>query len=194
MKLKAFVLALALAPLSLPAFAGAVHLTTDFSSDFPPGTPAQQMIASFAVADQPLLSGFGWEVIPDRMGFGGDYQVSFSQDALSGWWLDWYSPALYLSYHPLGARRFLDPSFAVGMGCAGRVSLSGMPEPTGYRSLSIAVFPFVAAGLALNLDGLLLGTKITYTPYAAKIPVTAIPAYPLGTFQLTFSAGISLGW
>ena len=78
------------------------------------------------------------------------------------------------------------------MGCAGRVSLSGMPEPAGYRSL--AHFPFVAAGLALNLDGLLVGTKITYTPYAAKIPVTTIPAYPLGTFQLTFNAGISLGW
>jgi hypothetical protein len=37
MKLKAFVLALALAPLSLPTFAGAVHLTTDFSSDFRAG-------------------------------------------------------------------------------------------------------------------------------------------------------------
>lgn len=194
MKLKAFVLALALAPLSIPAFAGAVHLTTDLSSDFLQGTSAQDMIATFAIADQPLLSGIGWEVIPDRMGFGGNYQVSFSQDTLSGWWLDWYAPALYLSYHPLGTHRFLDPFLEAGMGCAGRVALSRMPNPSGNRSLSLALFPFIAGGLSLDLDGLLIGAKITYTPYAAPIPVTTIPLYPLGAFQVTLSAGVSLGW
>jgi hypothetical protein len=194
MKVKAFVLALALATLSLPVFAGAVHLTTDISSDFLQGTSAREMVSTFAVADRPLLSGFGWEVIPGRMGFGGNYQVSFSKDAMAGWWLDWYAPALFLSYHPLGARRFLDPFVEVGMGCAGRVALSGMPDPSGYRSLSLALFPFLAGGLSLNLDGLLLGAKFTCTPYAAPIPVTTIPVYPLGEFQVTFSAGVSLGW
>ena len=194
MKLKTFVLALALAPLSIPAFAGAVHLTTDLSSDFLPGTPAQDMIATFAIADQPLLWGFGWEVIPGRMGFGGTYQVSFSRDTLAGWWLDWYAPAFFLSFHPLGAHRFLDPFLEAGIGCAGRVSLSRTPDPVANRSVSLALFPFLAAGLSLNLDGLLLGGKITYTPYAAPIPAAAIPLYPLGTFQVTLTAGLSLGW
>jgi hypothetical protein len=193
MKLKAFVLALALAPMSVPGFAGAVHLTTGLSADFLQGTSAGQIISTFGVGDQPLLWGFGWEVVPGRTGFGGDYQVSFFQDALSGWWLDWYAPALYLSFHPVGPNRFLDPFVEAGLGCAGRVFL-GMPGPALDRSLSLALFPFVAAGLSLNLDGLLIGGKVVYTPYKAQIPVTSIPAYPLGTFQVTLTAGVSLGW
>ena len=194
MKLKAFVLALGLVPLSMYGFTGAVHLTTDLSADFLPGTSAQQIMPTFAAAERPLQWGFGWEVIPGRMGFGGSYQVSFSQDTLKGWWLDWYAPALYLSFHPLGTRRFLDPYLEVGMGCAGRVFLSGMPAPAFDQSLYLALFPFLAGGLSLDLDGILVGAKVAYTPYKAQIPVTSIPVYPLGTFQVTLTAGISLGW
>jgi hypothetical protein len=193
MKIKAFVLALALVPAAMP-FAGAVHLTTNLSAEFLQGTSAQQIVSTFAVADQPLLWGFGWEVIPGHTGFGGDYQVSFFQDSAAGWWLDWYAPALYVSYHPVGVNRLLDPSLSVGMGCAGRVFLSAPPDTVMSRSLYIAVFPFVAGGLSLNLDGLLLGAKVTYTPYKAQIPVTPIPVDPLGTFQVTLTAGVSLGW
>lgn len=193
MKLKAFVLALALVPAAITV-AGAVHLTTDLSADFLQGTSAQQIISTFAVADQPLLWGFGWEVIPGRAGIGGDYQVSFSQDAAAGWWLDWYAPALYLSYHPVGGRRFLDPFLEVGMGCAGKVFISAPPETVLSRSLYLALFPFLAGGLSLNLDGLIVGAKVAYTPYKAQIPVTAIPVDPLGTFQVTLTAGVSLGW
>jgi hypothetical protein len=195
MKMKAFflALALALAPAAL-TFAGAVHLTTALSADFLQGTSAEQIIATFAVADQPLAWGFGWEVIPDRMGFGGNYQVSFSQDASSSWWLDWYSPALSLSYHPLGPNRSLDPFAAVGVGCAGRVFLSGAAAQSSTRSLSIALFPFLEGGACVNLDGLLFGAKAAWTPFKTGIPVTSIPVYPLGTFQVTFTAGISLGW
>ncbi len=192
MKVKAFVLALALVPAALP-FAGAVHLTTDLSADFLQGTSAQEIISTFGVADQPLLWGFGWEVIPNKMGLGGAYQVSFFQDTAAGWWLDWYAPALYLSFHPVGVRRILDPFLEAGMGCAGRVFLSAVPV-TVNRSLYLALFPFVAGGLNLNLDGLLLGAKVTYTPYKAQIPVTSIPVDPLGAFQVTVSAGVSLGW
>jgi hypothetical protein len=193
MKIKAFVLALALVPAAMP-FAGAVHLTTDLSADFLQGTPARQIISTFTVADQPLLWGFGWEVIPGRTGFGGDYQVSFSQDASSGWWLDWYAPALYLSYHPVGVHRFLDPFMEVGMGCAGRVFISALPEAVLSRSLYLALFPFVAGGISLNLDGLVAGAKVAYTPYKAQIPVTSIPVDPLGSFQVTLTAGVSLDW
>lgn len=193
MKMKALLLVLALVPAAMP-FAGAVHLTTNLSADFLQGTSARQIVSTFAVADQPLLWGFGWEVIPGRAGFGGDYQVSFTQDAAAGWWLDWYAPALYLSYHPLGGRRFLDPFGEVGAGCAGRVFLSVPPNPIPSRSLYLAVFPFVAAGLTMNLDGLMVGAKVAWTPYKAQIPVTTIPVDPLGSFQVTLIAGVSLGW
>jgi hypothetical protein len=193
MKVKAFVLVLALVPAALP-FAGSVHLTTSLTADFLQGTSAQQVVSTFAVGNQPLLWGFGWEVIPGKAGLGGDYQVSFFQDAAEAWWLDWYAPALYLSFHPVRARHLLDPFMEVGMGSAGRVFLSRMPDPSMSRSLYLALFPFVAGGLNLNLDGLLVGAKVTYTPYKAQIPVTAIPVDPLGSFQVTLSAGVSLGW
>jgi hypothetical protein len=194
MKMKALVLALALAPLAVPGFAGAVHLTTDLSADFLQGTSPRQIIATFAVADQPLLWGFGWEVIPGRVGFGGDYQVSFWQDSTSGWWLDWNAPALFLSFHPIGPNRFIDPFVEVGMGSAGRVFLSGVPAPALNQSLYLALFPFVGGGLSFNLDGLLVGARVVYAPYKAKIPVTTIPLYEMGTFQVSLTAGVSLGW
>ena len=194
MKLKAVVLALALSPFSSSLFAGAVHLTTDLSADFLPGTSARQIVSTFAVADQPVLWGFGWEVIPGRLGFGGDYLVSFAQESSTGWWLDWYSPALYLGWHPVGANRFVDPFFQAGLGCAGRVHLSGRLGTAAEPDLSLALFPFVAGGLNLNLDGLLLGAKAIYTPFKSAIPVTTIPVYPLGTFQVTVTAGVSIGW
>ena len=194
MKMKAMVLALALAPLSSSLFAGAVHLTSDVSADFLPGTSAGQIVSTFTVAGQPLMWGFGWEVVPGRLGFGGDYLVSFAQEATTGWWLDWYAPALALAWHPVGANRFLDPFFQAGFGAAGRVHLTGMPGCAVEPDLSLALFPFVAGGLDLNLDGLLVGAKAIYTPFKSAVPVTSIPVYPLGDFQVTVTAGISVGW
>ena len=195
MKGKILVLAMALAILGIPCFAGAVHLTGNLSADFLEVTSAQQIIATFGVGGQPLFWGTGWEVVLDRVGFGGDYEVTFLRDAAAAtpWWLDWYAPALYMSYHLFGSTAFIDPFIQVGLGCAGRVLLTDTgsipPDP-----LSIALFPFVSGGVSLDLDGLLLSAKATYTPYAGQIPVTTIPAYPLGKVQVMLSAGLSLGW
>jgi hypothetical protein len=193
MKMKFLVLIVALAALGGPCFAGAVHLTGDVAADFLTAQSAQQIVNTFAVGDQPLLWGFGWEVILNQMGFGGDYTVSFFRDQGAQWWLDWYAPAIGLSFHPLGGNRIVDPFLQVGIGSAGRVNF----KRGGYYStqdLYLSIFPFVTGGLSLNLDGLLLGAKVTYTPYNSPIPVTDIPAYPLGKFQVTLTAGISIGW
>ena len=188
MKAKFLVLVLVLSALGMPCFAGAVHLTGSLSADFLGDTSTQQIINTFAVGDQPLFWGPGWEVILDRAGFGGDYQVSFWQDADTQWWLDWYAPALFLSFHPFGGTAFLDPFLAVGIGTAGRVALSprgmgmGHMNP-GFQDLPyLSIFPFAAAGLSLNLDGLLIGAKFTYTPAQLPVP-TGLPPYPLGKFQ-----------
>ena len=138
--------------------------------------------------------GFGWEIVPGRLGFGGDYMVSFAQDASTGWWLDWYAPALALAWHPVGGSRFVDPFFQAGLGAAGRVHLSGMPGYATEPDLSLSLFPFVGAGVNFNLDGLMLGAKGIYTPYKSAVPVTSIPMYPLGDFQVSVTAGVSIEW
>ena len=196
MKSTFLVLVLALAALGMPCFAGAVHLTGIVSADFLGGNSPQQSINTFTVGDQPLFWGFGWEVIVNHFGFGGDYMVSFYQDASEHWWLDWNAPALFLSFHPLGGRSFLDPFLQVGIGSSGRVFLAQQPASMGPgpgQDLALSLFPFVGGGLALNLESLLLSAKVVYTPYSSPIPVTDIPAYPMGKFQVTVSAGISLG-
>jgi hypothetical protein len=187
-------LAIALAAAAaVPGFAGAVQVTGSLATDFYSGPSAQQIIDSFSIGGQPVFWGLGWAVIPGRVGIEGDYLVSFLRDAAQGWWLDWYAQAISMSFHPLGATRWVDPYVEVGIGCAGRVFLQRRLPPGG-EPLMISLFPFIAGGASLNLDGLLLGAKITYTPYASAIPVTFIPAYPLGPFQVTLSGGFSINW
>ncbi len=194
MKAKILILTLVIAALGAPCFASAVHVTADLTADFATGASAQQIISTFTDGSQPALGGFGWEAILGRMGFGGDYEVDFHKDAAAAWWLDWYAPALYLSLHPVGANHFLDPFIQVGFGCAGRVFLQGMSAPDFNDQLMLSLFPFAAVGLGLNLDGLLISAKVNWTPYNIEIPVTNIPVYPLGTIQVTLTAGLSLGW
>jgi hypothetical protein len=194
MKSRLPVIALAILALSAPCFASAVHLTGDISADFLGPTSADQIITTFTVGDQPLLCGVGWEVILDRVGLGGTYMVDFFQDASSVWWLDWYAPALFLSFHPLGANWLLDPFAEVGIGSAGRVRLGRGMMAGASEPLALSLFPWLAAGLSLNLDALLLSAKVSWTPYNFPIPVTSIPAYPLGTVQVTVAAGIAIGW
>jgi hypothetical protein len=193
MKPKSLAIALLAAALAAPCFAGGIHVTADLSADFGADATAQAVISTFSLGSQPLLWGCGWEIIPDRVGFGGSYDVSFFQEEGSGWWLDWECPAVFMSYHPLGANRLLDPFLQVGAGCAGRVNL-GMGAGGVYDNLFLSLYPFAAGGLALNLDGLLLQVKGSYTPYNGAIPVTDFSTYPLGKFQVTLSGGLALTW
>ena len=149
------ILTLAIAALGAPCFASAVHVSADLTADFATGASAPQIIATFLDGSQPVLGGFGWEVILGRMGFGGDYEVDFHKDASASWWLDWYAPALYLSLHPVGANHFLDPFVQIGFGSAGRVSLQGMSAPDFNDQLMLSLFPFVAAGLGLNISNII---------------------------------------
>jgi hypothetical protein len=193
MKARFLALVLALAAFGAPSFADAVHLTGDLSANFLGGSTTQQIVNTFSVGDQPLIWGLGWEVILGRVGFGGDYMVDFFRDEGSQWWLDWFAPALYMSFHPIGANRFIDPFVQAGIGSAGRVLLRGRQWSAG-DDLMISIFPYVAGGLNFNLDGLLLGLKATYMPFNSELPVTYIPAYPLGPLQVSLSAGFSIGW
>jgi hypothetical protein len=183
------------AALAVPCFAGAVHLTADLSADFLEGTSGQSVFTTFSQGTQPLLWGVGWEIILGRLGVGGNYDVSFRQDAHAGWWLDWIAPGIFMSFHPLGGNSWIDPFVEVGAGCAGRVNLSTDADVMdANENLYLSLFPFAAAGLSLNLDGLLISAKASYTPYNAPIPVTTIGLYPLGQFQIALSGGIAIAW
>ncbi|MGA2766030.1 MAG: hypothetical protein ABSG17_22035 [Spirochaetia bacterium] len=199
MRTRAFILPVAffaviiLAAIGAPAFAGSVHLTGSLSADFLKGPSAQQIIDSFTSTGQPPFSGFGWEVIIGKVGLGGEYDASFFRTTTGAWWLDWYSQPLFLSYHFFRTGYFLDPFLQAGLGGAGRVHLD---EWTGSdaSNLYISIFPFIAGGLSLDLSGLLLSGKVSYAPFMTPPPATVFSNSPLGSVQVTLSAGIALDW
>jgi len=170
-----------------------VDLGAVISKDFVSAPTVDQ--AASTVGSGTPFGGFGWEVIMGRIGLGGSYAVAFSQNSQSGWWLDWNAPAIYTSFHVLGPRSFIDPFVNVGIGCAGRIYLGPMASFDGRpgEGLALTIFPFVSAGAALVFDGFHIGAKLGYTLGQGAVPVTVIPAYPLGRFQATAFAGFSIG-
>jgi hypothetical protein len=153
------------------------------------------------------------EIIINQVGFGMHGLVRFEriefEQVSDPWWLDW-NATVFVSYHLVGTRHLLDPFIEFGLGSAGRVRLDdrgdGYWEEDEYGDwhyvlypysehmeddLSLSVFPVLSAGLALNLNGLLLGTRFSYRPWI--MPVAMLPDYPLGNGQVTLFGGIALG-
>lgn len=189
--MKAATLAFAITCLALSAFPdGKADLTAVVGRDFA-ASPSLDQAARALGAETPF-GGLGWEVILGNMGIGGDYTVLFSQDASSDWRLDWETQPIYASYHILGPGSLIDPFVDAGLGCAGNVCLG--PSQDAGRGLALTIYPFVSAGAALELNGLRLGAKLSYDLGQSAIPVTEIPEYPLGRFQLSAFAGFSVGW
>jgi hypothetical protein len=172
-------------------FAGPTFsLTLNAEKDFATMPTAEEALTSFSTNPEPLW-GVGWEVVLKRIGFGGTYMVKFFHDEQAAWNLDWNGQPLYVSYHFFGGGAFLDPFIQAGVGCTGRVLLerSGPSNPGLYLSLH----PFVGAGLGLHLGSLAFGAKVDYIPFDSGIPVTNIPRYPAGNFQVNIFTGVTLG-
>jgi len=169
-----------------------VRLTGHLALDFSERPSVREAAAAFADSERMILWGPGWEVIMDRISLGGTYLVSFFQDETSGWWLDWYGEPLYLGYHLFGAGAFIDPFMQVGLGSAGRVSLE---EDTALERdpLYLSIFPFISGGLALDLDGFIIGGRLSYYPLITPPPATEFENYPLDNFQVAVFAGVGLG-
>jgi len=177
----------------LPSFAdGQVRVTGNLALDFVERPSVKDVVDSFKNKDQTFLWGVGWDVIFNKVGLGGIYDVNFYEDYEEKWWLDWFSEPIYISYHLFRARALIDPFFEVGLGCAGRVFLDS-PLSADKDPLYLSVFPVVGAGLALDLDGFLMGSRLTYVPTMASLPVVDIEDYPLKQFQVTLFAGVALG-
>jgi hypothetical protein len=191
-KAKTFALVLTLALAGGACFADGVYLTGRAMADFLQPPSAQSVVQSLAGPDQPRFWGFGWEVIRRHVGFGGEYLVDFFQDSGTQWWLDWYGQPFFISFHVFDARSFIDPFIQLGVGCAGRVLLERWAAPA-TENLFISIMPCLSAGLNLDLDGFLLGAKVTWAPFLTPPPATHFENVPLGTIQCTLTAGLALG-
>ena len=188
--MKAKASAICLFCLSAAAFAETrVDVTAVIAKDFMSSPSFHQAVR--ALGNDTAFGGFGWEVVMDHIGIGGQYLVDFHEDDPNGWWLDWNGQAAYASCHLFGASSFVDPFVDLGLGSAGRVYLG--PGATGASRLAISVFPFASAGASLDLQGFRVGAKLSCSLGRTAIPATSIPDYPLGRFQVSAFAGWSLG-
>ena len=161
--------------------------------------------------------GLHWEVITaGTIGFGMHGLVRFTSvpftyagHDLTRWWLDWLGE-MFISLHLFGGGVAVDPFFEIGYGNAGRAEL--------YREISgswaqdasdlwyyqwneqpienpqnLSLYPFIAAGVALDLQSFLFGLRVTYRPIAHPIPGTQIANYPLKNIQATLFGGVAFG-
>jgi hypothetical protein len=150
-----------------------------------------------------LMTGWHWEVLLHRFGFGMHYAIDLQQPDSAPATLDWKGD-FFLSYHPFGAGSFLDPFFEFGWGDAGSTIVDDISDADypdwkdaarNDDTRALTLYSYVAAGLAIDLSGLLLGAKASYTPYAMQSGVagSGIPALELPQFELALFAGIALG-
>lgn len=165
-----------------------------------------------------IFTGFHWEVITaGNVGFGMHYLATFDKIDTPDeyypydWWLDWNGD-IFLSYHLFGGGAFFDPFIEVGYGSVGRLHLTPttqdywVKEQDGsytydppdssseYQVLTnMSLFPYIGGGLALDLNGFLLGAKFSWRPFSHEVPGTYFANYPLKSFQVAFTAGFALG-
>ena len=164
-----------------------------------------------------LFYGLQWEVITGgSVGFGMHTLVRYvslpvpgSIGSLEDWWLDWNGD-FFVSYHPFGGGATVDPFLDIGYGCVGRVQLTPGMSGTWYQDdadlwlyewedrpydalTNISLYPFVALGIALDLDGFLIGARAAYRPITHRIPGTQIENYPLKNVQVGFFGGLAFG-
>ena len=190
------------------------RLALDVASDFAEKPTLTTVKTSFD--DQAaIFYGLHWEVLIDRLGFGMHYLVKFDRlltgydDPLYDWSLDW-SGDLFATFHPFGGGSFLDPFVEIGFGNVGRVDIDDDAgywdrnedgeweyiyewEPNSDAVSNLSLFPHAGVGLALDLDGLLIGLRIAYRPFVIPIPATQFADYPLESFEATFFGGFAIG-
>ncbi|MFW5683916.1 MAG: hypothetical protein ACOC1I_03610 [Spirochaetota bacterium] len=151
------------------------------------------------------LSGWHWEVVLDRLGFGMHYAMDFRATELANdpFVVDWKGD-FFLSYHFFGGGAVLDPFVEIGWGNAGRASVPSVEE-AGYpdweervadgSATALALYSYGAAGLALDLNGLLLGARLAWMPgeLVSPIPDPRVSLQTVPEFEIGIFAGIALG-
>ncbi|MFP4115303.1 MAG: hypothetical protein ACOC0E_11385 [Spirochaetota bacterium] len=174
-------------------------------------TPLTRLPESTSAWDEVILpnegslSGWHWEVILDRLGFGMHYGVRFlgNEDAGSPFSIDWKGD-FFLSYHFFGGGALLDPFIEFGWGNVGRAHVDSARDAAypdwedkveDGSATDLALYTYGAAGLALDLNGLLLGVRLAYMPteLAHPVPSSSVGFYELAQFEIGLFGGIAFG-
>jgi hypothetical protein len=151
------------------------------------------------------LSGWHWEVILNRLGFGMHYGIRFHEgvDEVAPYYIDWKGD-FFLSYHFFEGGSPIDPFIELGWGNVGRAEIDSVDDaeyPDWEQKVhegtatDLALYTYGAAGLALDLNGLLLGARFAYHPreLANPIPDSSVGYYALSRFEVGFFGGLALG-
>lgn len=192
MKKTAMVAVLAAVLAAGPAFANSqVRLVGNMALHFSEQPSACEAFDAFAEAERPLFWGPGWEVLLDHVGFGGNYMVRFFEDSADQWWVDWVTEAFFVSYHLLRAGHTLDPYVQLAIGTAGRAMAED--KDSDGEPVSLSAFPMVAAGLSFDLNGFLIGGRVSWIPEVSPPPGSDVEIYPVEHVQVAFYGGIAIG-
>ena len=185
-------------------------------ADFAERPSYTDIIPEFEISAN-VFEGALFEVITRRIvGFGVRGLIRFSEVEAptefydtSAWFFDW-NGALFVSGHLFGGGSFFDPFVELGYGVAGRANISStrsgewIEEESGlsrYRWYedgdealkNLSLFPVVAAGVAFDLSGFLVGARLEFRPLINAIPVTPVDNYPLTRFHVGIFGGLALG-
>lgn len=147
------------------------------------------------------IYGMGWEVVLNSIGFGGHYGVFFNKlsdnEYFEEWNMDWKSD-LFLSYHLFGEKTLLDPFGEIGVGNAGRVNIKAYIQEEDYEYnnddsnvSNMSLYSYFGLGLAVNLNHLIIGSKVNYKISSIDVPATNFQSYPMEDFTFTFFTGVS---
>jgi hypothetical protein len=191
-------------------FRMALNLTADFAQK-----PTLSSVQTALDDQNNMFWGPSWEVIIDKFGFGMHYLVKFDrlitdqESVRYDWSLDWMGD-FYAAYHVFGGGALIDPFIEVGFGNVGRVDIDDDDgywvedaygdwdymyewDPNEEAVSNMSLFPYVGIGVALDLDGLLIGGRIDYRPVVLPIPAAQFRDYPLTSFQVGLFGGFALG-
>ncbi|HUX22397.1 MAG TPA: hypothetical protein VMW69_14230, partial [Spirochaetia bacterium] len=162
------------------------HFALDMVANVQQIPSVDPSVTTFTTANQPVYWGLEFEAAHRHWGLGGLYSANLERINSNDYWLDFYGQAVYLSYHLFARRAFLDPYVSVGLGSAGRVAIGSGSTVTlpANQTILLSVFPVVSGGLALDLNGLYLGAKLSYLPSMTSLVATANSNVPLSKIQL----------
>lgn len=172
----------------------------------PSGGPEEWHLA--VAPNQFSMNGWHWEVIFDHLGLGMHYgmrvyEAAYTDAVATDWYLDWKGD-FFLSYHLLGGGSVLDPFVEFGWGNVGSTAVAapGCVEYPDWENevrrgdaVALGFFNYYAVGVAADINGLLLGGKLSYIPseLSRPIPDSSIEQYRLDPFEVSFFAGLALG-